>query len=76
MKFPKLITWFDMAKVREYTPIGVFGEEVIETVIVTDGSLVANVLHSVSTVDYCKLKLTFVSDSLLGNGPGKTNVDL
>lgn len=56
--------------------MGAFGEEVIETVSVfPDGSLVADALHSVSTVDSCKWKITFVSDSFLGSGPGKTNID-
>ena len=37
-----------------------------------EGSFIADMLHSSSTVESPRFNVTLVSDSFLGNGPGET----
>lgn len=56
--------------------MGALGEELIDTdTVFPEGSLVADALHSVSTVESHGPKETLVSDSFLGNGPGETEIE-
>lgn len=77
MNSPKVIFCPSWSRVREYSPTGALGEELIDTdTVFPEGSLVADALHSVSTVDSHRAKVTLVSDSFLGNGPLETEMDM
>lgn len=57
--------------------MGALGEELMDTdTVFPEGSLVADALHSVSTVDSLRAMVTFVSDCSLGNGPVKSEMDV
>lgn len=57
--------------------MGAFGEGLIDTdTVFAEGSLVADALHSVSTVDSLSAMVTLVPDCSLGNGPAKTEMDM
>lgn len=77
MKFPKLMFCPFWSRLREYSPMGALGEELMDTdTVFPEGSLVADALHSVSTVDSPSAMVTLVPDCSVGTGPVKTAMDM
>lgn len=57
--------------------MGALGEELIDIdTVFPEGSLVADALHLVSTVDSLSAMVTLVPDCSLGNGPVQMEMDM